>query len=75
MMIDVIDSKVTVNVANPGVVRTSIHRHMPFRQNFLVSLTFSPFLWFLMKTAFDGAQTPIYLAVAPEEEGVTGKTF
>jgi hypothetical protein len=70
-----LDTKVTVNAANPGVVRTNIHRNMPFRQNILVSLTFAPFVWFLMKTAYDGAQTPVYCAVAAEEEGVSGKTY
>ena len=64
-----------MNAVNPGVVRTDIHRHMPFRQNAFVSLTFTPFMWFLMKTAFDGAQTVLYCAVATELDGVTAKCF
>jgi len=48
---------------------------MAFRQNILVSLTFTPFMWFLMKTAYDGAQTVLYCAVAAELDGVSGKCF
>ena len=65
----------TVNAANPGVVRTDIHRHMPFKQSALVSITFAPFMWFLMKTALDGAQTVLYCAMAAELDGVSGKCF
>jgi len=68
-------SKVTVNAVNPGVVRTGIHRHMPFRQNILISLTFAPFVWFLMKTPKDGAQTILQCAIAKEEDGVSGKYY
>jgi len=75
LVVVVVDTGVTVNSANPGVVRTDIHRHMPFRQNALVSLTFAPFMWFLMKTAFDGAQTVLYCAVATELASVTGKCY
>jgi len=28
-----------------------------------------------MKSPFDGAQTPVYCAVAAEEEGVSGKAY
>ena len=69
------DTGVTVNAVSPGVVRTDIHRHMPFRQSTLVSLTFAPFMWFLMKTASDGAQTIIHCAAATELDGVSGKCF
>jgi len=69
------ETKVTVNAVSPGVVRTDIHRHMPFKQSALVSLTFAPFMWFLMKTASDGAQTVIYCATATELDSVSGKCF
>lgn len=68
-------SKVTVNAVNPGVVRTNVHRHMPFRKNVVISWSFAPFLWFLMKSSRDGAQTSIHCAVAKEEEGVSGKYY
>lgn len=68
-------TKVTVNAVNPGVVRTGIHRFMPFRQNAIVSWTFAPFLWFLMKNAKDGAQTVVHCAVAAEEKEVSGKYY
>jgi len=48
---------------------------MPFKQSTLVSLTFAPFMWFLMKTALDGAQTVLYCAVAAELDTVSGKCF
>ena len=66
---------ITVNVLQPGVVRSNAHRHMPFRQSKFISMAFTPFTWVLMKTASDGAQTAIYCAVAKEEEDVTGKYY
>jgi retinol dehydrogenase-13 len=66
-------TQVTVYTVNPGVVRTNIHRHMPFRQNFIVSMTFAPFVWFLMKASVDGAQCSIYCAVASRDEIPSGK--
>ncbi|XP_063238022.1 retinol dehydrogenase 14-like [Bacillus rossius redtenbacheri] len=62
---------VTSNSLHPGAVETAIFRHMPFH---LKSAT-----WLVMKlffkTAVEGAQTSIYLAVSEEVEGVTGKYF
>ena len=32
-------------------------------------------MWLLFKTAPNGAQMPLYVAFAKEEEGVTGKIY
>ena len=70
-----LEKNITVNVFNPGVCRTEVHRHMPFKQSAMVALAFSPFMWFLMKSAKDGAQGAIYLAVSTEEKESTGKLY
>jgi NAD(P)-dependent dehydrogenase (short-subunit alcohol dehydrogenase family) len=54
---------VTANCLHPGAVATNIWRIPP--------AVVRPFL----KSAKDGAETSIYLASAPEVEGVTGKYF
>jgi len=54
---------VTANCLHPGAVATGIWRIPP--------LLVRPF----MKSAKDGAETSIYLASAPEVEGVTGQYF
>ena len=68
-------SNVTVNVMHPGVVNSGAHRHMGFKQSTLIKYTFAPLIWYFMKTPLDGAQTQVYLAVAKEEEGVSGKYY
>jgi len=64
-----------MNVIVPGVVRTNIHRNMPFRQNAFVSLTFSPFIWYMMKHPEDGAQSAIYCTLAETLATVSGVLF
>ena len=69
------DVGVTMNVVNPGVSNTGIHRHMPFRQSAFIGLTFSPFLWFLMKTGDDGAQSTLFCCLAEALTTVTGQYY
>lgn len=66
---------VTMNVADPGVSKTGIHRHMPFRQSAFIGLTFAPFIWFLMKTADDGAQSTLFCCLAEALTAVTGHYY
>ncbi len=68
-------TNVTVNVCLPGVVNTDGLRNMPFKQNAFIRMSFAPIVWFLMKTAKDGAQTTLHAALADEEDGVSGKVF
>nr|XP_002730785.2 PREDICTED: retinol dehydrogenase 14-like [Saccoglossus kowalevskii] len=64
---------VTSNCLHPGIVWTNLSRHVsPSR---LVVLLFRPLIWLFLKTAHQGAQTSIYLAVDPELEKVNGKYF
>ncbi|XP_060806024.1 retinol dehydrogenase 12-like [Amyelois transitella] len=58
---------VTVNCLHPGGVYTDFFRHQPFIVKFI--------LRFCMKTAWEGAQTVIHLAVAPELAHTSGKYF
>ncbi len=68
-------TNVTVNTVHPGVVNSQAHRHMPYKQSKVVSVTFTPIIWFLMKPPKDGAQTILHCAIAKEEEGVSGKYY
>lgn len=64
-------TNVTVNCLHPGVIKTELVRHMPALMkkvwNFMANM--------LIKTAEEGAQTNIYLAVSKEVEGVSGCLF
>lgn len=69
---------VTANSLHPGVVATELFRFkddkiLPIRLflTVVINLFFKPFI----KTARQGAQTSIFLAVDPELENVTGKYF
>lgn len=66
------DTKVTVNCLHPGMVRTKIWQKS-VRSLFMKAFMriFSLFL----KSAREGAQTPIYMASAPELESISGKYF
>ncbi|XP_076463703.1 retinol dehydrogenase 12-like [Babylonia areolata] len=69
------DTEVTVNMVNPGVVNSNAHRHMPFKTSRFIRISFSPFVYFLMKTCEDGAQTTVFCATAEELDGVRGKLY
>ncbi|HVO69556.1 MAG TPA: SDR family oxidoreductase [Aggregatilineaceae bacterium] len=61
---------VTVNCVQPGAVRTNFGRDATGLFGLSVRI-----LTPLMKPPEQGAETPIYLATAPEIEGVSGKCF
>jgi retinol dehydrogenase 14 len=61
---------VTANVLHPGIVRSGFGVEDPGRIQRLIT----PFMRF-WKSPEQGARTPIYLASAPEIEGVTGRFF
>uniref|UniRef100_A0A0N4ZHJ4 Dehydrogenase/reductase SDR family member 13 (inferred by orthology to a human protein) n=1 Tax=Parastrongyloides trichosuri TaxID=131310 RepID=A0A0N4ZHJ4_PARTI len=67
-------SKVTINSCEPGVVNTQLLRHTLFDSNIIKVIT-KPFRWFFFKTAQDGAQCPLYLALSPKVDGISGKHF
>lgn len=62
---------VTVNSCHPGIVQTQIGRHM----NSWFKPIYRSVLQPCYKTAQEGAQTQIMLAVDPDLESVTGKYF
>ncbi|XP_048348749.1 E3 SUMO-protein ligase ZBED1 isoform X3 [Sphaerodactylus townsendi] len=61
-------SHVTVNVADPGIVNTSLYKHVSCPGK-LVKWTLG---WLLLKTPEEGSYTSVYAAVSPELEGVGG---
>jgi NAD(P)-dependent dehydrogenase (short-subunit alcohol dehydrogenase family) len=63
-------SGVTVNAMHPGLVRTDIARD----NSWLIRL-FQPLYLMFARTPEQGAETIVYLASAPEVEGVSGKFF
>lgn len=66
---------VTVNATHPGVVATELGRHTGLHQSQFSSSVLSPFFSLLVKSPELGAQPSVYLAVAEELEGLTGKYY
>lgn len=64
---------VTVNALTPGIVRTSLGRHVQIP--LLAKPLFHLASLIFFKSPLEGAQTPLYLACSPEVEGVSGKCF
>ena len=62
---------VTATVLHPGVVRTSFGAEDQAAHLAVLIRMARPF----MKTAAQGAVTPVYLACSPQVEGVTGRYF
>jgi retinol dehydrogenase-14 len=62
---------VTATALHPGLVRTSFSAEDPSRLSKVMIPVLRPF----MKAPARGAATSIYLASAPEAEGVTGRYF
>ena len=61
---------VTANCLHPGVVSTSLFRHLPALLRFALNVA-RP----LLLTSAQGADTVVYLAAAPEVAGVSGRFF
>ncbi|CAH0550128.1 unnamed protein product [Brassicogethes aeneus] len=66
---------VTVNSVHPGIVDTKIIRHMGFFNSWTATIFLKPFVWPFIKGPTQACQTPVYLAISPEVEKVTGKYF
>jgi NAD(P)-dependent dehydrogenase (short-subunit alcohol dehydrogenase family) len=65
------DLGITSNALNPGNVRSNITRN-----NFILNaLHRSPFARMIVMTEAEGAETSLYVATAPELDGVTGRYF
>jgi NAD(P)-dependent dehydrogenase (short-subunit alcohol dehydrogenase family) len=64
------DHQVAINAVHPGTVNTNFGKTLHGIGG-IIFRTFS----FLMRPPEKGAETPIWLATAPELEGVTGKYF
>ncbi|XP_070577856.1 retinol dehydrogenase 14-like [Ptychodera flava] len=64
---------VTVNCLHPGIVWTNLSRHMNVSP--VVKILMRPLIWLLLKSPEEGAQTVVYLSVAPELEDQSGKYF
>lgn len=62
-----------MNAVHPGAVHTEIQRRAKFLV--LMYIFIYPIIAIFIKTAADGAQTSIYLAVSEEVEGVSGLYF
>jgi len=65
------DLGITSNALNPGNVRSRITRNNVF----LNALHRSPLARMIVMSEAEGARTSIYVATAPELEGVTGRYF
>ncbi len=66
---------VTANALHPGVVKTEGDRHVKILHLKIVKVLLFPIKALFMKTPRQGAQTSIYVSVAKELEGETGKYY
>ncbi|XP_069091247.1 retinol dehydrogenase 13 isoform X3 [Pleurodeles waltl] len=66
---------VTANSLHPGVAATELGRHTGMHKSKFSSTALGPLFWLLVKTPKKAAQPSIYLAVAEEMEGISGKYF
>jgi WW domain-containing oxidoreductase len=64
-------SKKTANAVHPGVIRTSLQRHM----NPLLAATLALAGPLALKSVAEGAATEVYAATRPELAGVSGEYF
>lgn len=64
---------VTVNCLHPGIIYTEIVRHLPTLA--FIRFVLEPIARQFLKTAEEGAQTTICVAVDPDLEKVSGKYF
>ncbi|XP_014486757.1 PREDICTED: retinol dehydrogenase 13-like isoform X2 [Dinoponera quadriceps] len=70
------DTDVTINTVNPGIVRGTRHmRYSPLNSTFLIKLIMQPWMWLFLKSAVQGAQTAVYVAVNRELREHSGKYF
>ncbi|XP_043913398.1 retinol dehydrogenase 13 [Protopterus annectens] len=68
-------TEVTVNALHPGVASTELGRHTGMHTSTFSSTTLGPIFWLLVKSPKQAAQTSVYLAVAEELSGISGKYF
>ncbi|XP_069462805.1 retinol dehydrogenase 13 isoform X2 [Ambystoma mexicanum] len=66
---------VTANSLHPGVASTELGRHTGMHKSKFSSNALGPLFWVLVKSPKEAAQPSIYLAVAQEMEGISGKYF
>ncbi|XP_077342607.1 retinol dehydrogenase 13-like isoform X2 [Lithobates pipiens] len=66
---------VTANSLHPGVAETELGRHTGLHKSSFSSSTLGPIFWFLIKSPKQAAQSSIYLAVAEDLQGTSGKYF
>jgi NAD(P)-dependent dehydrogenase (short-subunit alcohol dehydrogenase family) len=65
------DSGITVNDAHPGFVKTAFNRDVTGFQAVMINF----FANIMAASPTEGADTPLWMATAPELAGVTGKFF
>ncbi|XP_066582826.1 retinol dehydrogenase 13-like [Prorops nasuta] len=68
-------SKVTINAVNPGASDTDILRESSYSTSIISKIFVKPFLWPLLKTPKQAAQTIIYAALNEHVNNVSGSYF
>lgn len=69
-----LDTNVTINAVNPGLVRNTRHmRNSLITHTFVLKIIMLPLLWLLTKNPIQGAQTAVYAAVTSALSKQSGK--
>ena len=69
------DTGVSVYGAYPGRTKTEINKYASTRHNASANFWSAPLKYMFMKTPAEGAWTPLYCCVHPEQELVSGKYY
>lgn len=74
---NVSDTSITFNSANPGIVRDTGHleKYSSLSASFFTRISMWPWMWLFLKSPYQGCQTILYLAVEPSVHKVSGYFF
>lgn len=64
-----------MNAVHPGIADTEIMRHMSFFKSTTAAVLLKPIIWPFVKTPKQASMTPVFVALDPSLDKVSGKYF